>query len=734
MSAGRLPELEAKSIVLVYPRTADGLTQLFMASPPFALAVAPPAEDPVLVFAFDQSLRELGLGPGPRSLLPGDPRRSPLPPPIARLEWRDGVLLKSDTATAAGLELPPLEVSAILARGDCLRPGGLVTSACGPTTDFGTFQAEAPLRPVLTSTGGACAPGWVRSTLTVDRGPALGALEQVYCQPPPRLSCGADQRQAAADERCQPLGGACPSGAFAEGLPGGAVYVSAGAVGGDGSLERPFGALAEVPATAAIIALGRGSYREDLHLSGPVQLIGACAAETELQGSLLLSGHQGSIRGLRVRAQGGPALEVSGASSSTVSDVALSGPDLTVIGGSRLYVQGSKLGGAAGVRARVIASRLHLEDSELTGSLRVSGSTLSVQGCALTATSASARVSASRSLVRIDGSRLGLPLATTDADAVLRRSWVELVGFSAEHPRSSVNMTGGRLSVEACTLATLELLVPTPEVAGQVTNDQVAILLRNVRAQIEDTLIIQPSLRGKANVSAIAVNGPTPAEAQRVARVMVVGGTQQSQLALAGRFEIRDLSIYQAKGAGLQFSGGDLQLTRFEAARFDQGLYFSAFEPVEAEVVDVRVGDAVSAGIEVRSQGASLNINLRRVVVESGPSDAIGVELRTNAPGQTPSALTHAKISGLLVRGPLLASLQLGMDAYVDIEDFSASGAGLGLVFLHRPDDRLLPSPHHLRLGEIEATLAAVEPPEVPIDLERLLDQVRVRAPKVLGR
>ena len=80
------------------------------------------------------------------------------------------------------------------------------------------------------------------------------------------------------------------------------------------------------------------------------------------------------------------------------------------------------------------------------------------------------------------------------------------------------------------------------------------------------------------------------------------------------------------------------------------------------------------------------------------------------------------------------ASLQLGMDAYVDIEDFSASGAGLGLVFLHRPDDRLLPSPHHLRLGEIEATLAAVEPPEVPIDLERLLDQVRVRAPKVLGR
>lgn len=111
------------------------------------------------------------------------------------------------------------------------------------------------------------------------------------CEPWPeggRHTCPEGQAHLPGASGCEPLGAACPMGEYPEDLPAGSPvwFVRAGASGGDGTRELPFGTIAEALAAAAAgdtIAIARGLYPEALQLERPVHLVGACAAETILE-------------------------------------------------------------------------------------------------------------------------------------------------------------------------------------------------------------------------------------------------------------------------------------------------------------------------------------------------------------------------------------------------------------------------------------------------------------------
>lgn len=107
---------------------------------------------------------------------------------------------------------------------------------------------------------------------------------------------------------CAALGAPCPPDGFADGGLTDPVYVRAGAAGGDGSRSRPFATIGEALGSGAPIAIAPGIYRETLHLPDGAALVGACAAETVIEGrlgagaeTLGLSSGSARIEGLTVR-------------------------------------------------------------------------------------------------------------------------------------------------------------------------------------------------------------------------------------------------------------------------------------------------------------------------------------------------------------------------------------------------------------------------------------------------
>jgi hypothetical protein len=112
-----------------------------------------------------------------------------------------------------------------------------------------------------------------------------------YCSPyvdDTPEDCGPYEAHFPGTPGCEPIGDPCSRGDFAPGLPStGVVFVSAGATGGDGTRERPFGSLEEVPTSTLTagqtIALGAGTYEGPLSVPDGVSLWGKCVAETLIE-------------------------------------------------------------------------------------------------------------------------------------------------------------------------------------------------------------------------------------------------------------------------------------------------------------------------------------------------------------------------------------------------------------------------------------------------------------------
>jgi hypothetical protein len=105
---------------------------------------------------------------------------------------------------------------------------------------------------------------------------------------PPLLAatCAKGTRPSASDTRCVPIGAPCPAGAWPENLPSGvrALYVANGGTGDGSSPSAPLGSIAAAVAKAGamptVVALAKGTFTEEVTLTGPVTLWGACAAGT----------------------------------------------------------------------------------------------------------------------------------------------------------------------------------------------------------------------------------------------------------------------------------------------------------------------------------------------------------------------------------------------------------------------------------------------------------------------
>jgi hypothetical protein len=144
---------------------------------------------------------------------------------------------------------------------------------------------EAPALPVMTP----CPDGWREE----DSGEGF-----VYCVPWPGAGpedCAAREAHFPGTAGCEPLGTSCPADGLPRDLPAGrtARFVRAGEVGGDGSRGTPFGTIAEAIAVAAsgdVVAVGVGTYDEEVTLPEGVALIGACVSGTTLTASAARAG------------------------------------------------------------------------------------------------------------------------------------------------------------------------------------------------------------------------------------------------------------------------------------------------------------------------------------------------------------------------------------------------------------------------------------------------------------
>lgn len=140
----------------------------------------------------------------------------------------------------------------------------------------GETRREAQL-PAL----GACPDGWAE--VDVDG--------VTVCDPTPGgptpggpAPCPEGEARFVGSASCAPIGGACPSGDFADELPADAIHVRPGG-SGDGSAGAPFGTIAQgISAWRAgrTIALAKGTYDEAVRLPVGATLRGACARETRL--------------------------------------------------------------------------------------------------------------------------------------------------------------------------------------------------------------------------------------------------------------------------------------------------------------------------------------------------------------------------------------------------------------------------------------------------------------------
>jgi len=725
-----LPSSTAKSLVLVEKQPTLGATLLYSTARPFSALSAFGAEDRPLAFEFERDLAELGLEPGTLTLTAASPRRSPLPRPLARYELRPDSLVQLETSTV-GLELPAIDLEAVLASGRCVEVPGYVSSTCGATTSFDNFEVQLPRAPDLSPE--QCPLGWARSETSIDRGQVLGALVQAYCQPPARKACGPRLMQAAGDGECRPIGAPCPAEEFATVTATRAYYVRAGAAGGNGSRLAPFArisqALSALGGGSGAVALARGSYPEDVVLRGEVDLVGVCAAATELSGSLSLEGHQGLVSGVILRGNSTSVLRVGGGSHSRLTGVELSGatgvPSCSVSGGSQLRFEDALLAGDDGGRCVAEDGTLELERSEFRGHLAANHATISLVGSVLSSTGSEVPSYTSNSAVSIERSRMRVSFsAPGESRMVVRRSWFDLDVPSTRFERDSLVAEGLELTVEQSTFATKTVLVPEPAFLGDPTIGQLSIVARTARTRISDALFLLPRESSTRIVEAIHLDHPARTEPARLERIMVVGGTKLPQLYISADVEASDLSNYDASGEAILVVGGRFRLSRFEAARTKDGLLIGAIEPITAALSDLRISEPGNAGLLLRGPTAPLSADISRVLVLSSPRDTIGVSIRADSDQRV-----EVRMRDLKIEAQLSTSLELGVDARVDLERFSISRGGVGLMLHHRPRNGFVPRGLHLRRGTISAGVLGIQLADVPTDLDLLLDLVSVEAP-----
>jgi len=223
--------------------------------------------------------------------------------------------------------------------------------------------------PVLTP----CPAGWRE----------VAEADATTCDPWPEAgpaTCPEGEAQFPGDPGCARIGPACPADGLPADLPSDrpAVYILAGATGGDGSRAHPYGALTDVAldslTAGTIIALGRGRYDTTLRLARGVSVWGACVAQTELvsstrsstEGVVTILGAGSELRSLTIRDSlrtgvwvdgGGRSVDLQGVWVDHVEMLGLSASNGGAITGREIVVRQTQARPSDGLGGRALSAQ-----------------------------------------------------------------------------------------------------------------------------------------------------------------------------------------------------------------------------------------------------------------------------------------------------------------------------------------------------------------------------------------
>lgn len=273
-------------ILVVGPEGGDPETHyVFDLAKPQAFTFELPTEPRRLeAFVFDLAPDVLDLEPGRDTLRTGSaPRPEDYTAFFAAVSGSDDVSWaeEPDPQWASRLRIPDVDARRCLLRSGCFE-AGRCKIPCGVDP-----MPEPPNLPEPPNV--VCPNGWISEEVgRVDDWPD-GALPLEVCRPwtvRPSCALGTVPRPGGA---CVPMAAPCPAAEFPADVAGvDNVFVRAGADGGDGSRDAPFGTLAlaiDNAAAPARIVLGAGSHPvQGAVIPDGVDVYGVCPETTRLDG------------------------------------------------------------------------------------------------------------------------------------------------------------------------------------------------------------------------------------------------------------------------------------------------------------------------------------------------------------------------------------------------------------------------------------------------------------------
>lgn len=700
--------------------------QLYSLSSPFALPVAPTPEQRLLAVALGRDLEDLDLPPGLLSDVSATGGRA-VPEPLGAFVSEDGAPFVA-YREALELTLPPHDWTAILGRRQCADGAYYVGKSCTASV---AVQVARPALPIIRS-GGACPAGWLPVAHSFSAGPTRGTLSVDLCSPPPRQACAPAELQAAGDSACVPVSPACSaSDPFPLGLSRTAtvVYVLAGAGAGDGSRARPFGSMAQGVAAAqrrraSALAIGRGSYPEDLSIAGALDVVGACASETTLQGSLVLSGHSGRISGLSVRAPGASVLRIAAQSTTELDGVELSATSSATLGcsiaESELLLRSSSLRLPDRGVWLLSAARVSVVDSQLHAQLYVSRSALAVSGSALTTGGGAIGVT-DGSTMTVDRSYVATQVNVVRGDLDARRSWFVPGRVEGSNEQRSIYSSVSRIHLAQCTIDHREPIIREPLVAPVETQFGAEILESTKPSLIEDVVFLlhEPSAEPpRQHFIGLGLYNPisTP---HLLRRVILVGGTFTSIGINTSSMRAEDLGIYRVRGTGILGPEAHVETARLEIADL-RGSGVDIGGSGQATLVDTGVYDVDRTSLAFKGDGPFV---ARRATLACARGSAGGVHV-----SDARTLPVEVEIRQLSVQGPFETGLHSGFLTGLELAGFTIDGASRGLLLLGASGSR------RLSYGSVRASGVGLCLASNQANLEQLLEHVGVSAPTLLER
>ncbi len=708
-----------KAIVLAASAPRRPL-ELYSLAPPFALPLAPTAEQRLLAVAFDHDLDALDLPPGLLTNVPVSGAR-PWPSPLGVFLSQDGAPFQPYTAPAE-FQLPPHDWPAILDRGQCADGPQYLSKSCTATI---AVEVAPPQLPRLRERG-ACPPGWLPTAHSFSRGVTLGMLSVDLCVPPPRQGCSGAELQSAGDAACAAVGPACsPGDPFAAGLSGTAavIYVLAGAGAGDGSRARPFGNLAQgaaaaVSTGASALAIGRGVYDEALEISGALDVVGACAAETILHGGLQLRRHTGRVLGLSVLAQDTSVLLAAYDSRTEVEGVVLSATSsaagASTIARSELRLRASVVRLPDRGLWHLLSSRVSLLDSELHAQLYAESATLTVTGSALSSGGGAIGLTIG-STMTVDRSYVATQINAIDSRLDVRRSW--FVPSRVEGPNEQRSIYGGRarIHLSQTTFDHRQPVIREPLTAMVETQTAVELWAPLEPSLIEDVVFLlyePPAEPPRQHFIGLGLFEP-PQAPHLVRRTILVGGTFASLGINTSRLRAEDLGIYRVRGTAILGPDAILETARLEVGDC-RGSGVDIGGKGRATLSDTGVYDVDQVSLGLKADGP-FAVHRARLVSDRGAAGAVHV---SDAHARPTDVLLHQ----LDALGPFETGVHSGFSNRLVLEGFTIDGASRGMLLLGSSE------PRRLSFGSVRARGVGLCLARALEDLSPLLNHVGVNA------